>query len=269
MTDRLAEALRLAEAIHDSEALGHPGIAVVRTDDSLGVRINFQETVTNTAGKIARLIHEEIEERERIDTEDVTAARGAIGRLKSGKDRIVEGKELERRLTAAGIDSAAEAEAKTAGDPEMQAHVEPHAQHRYVVGFLVSDDGSRIALMRKERPAWQRGKWNGIGGKIEGDETPKAAMAREFREETGLLIESWQRRVELRGSDWTVYFFLARAGSRTVASLSGQEDELISYFSTDRLHPDAIPNLHWLVPLCMDEQIAPCVITDISFPDRP
>lgn len=66
----------------------------------------------------------------------------------------------------------------------------------YVVGFYISWDLKKFVMIKKKRPAWQAGKYNGIGGKIEhynGDEyphsseLPKVAMAREFEEETGVL----------------------------------------------------------------------------------
>lgn len=58
---------------------------------------------------------------------------------------------------------------------------------RYVLGFAFTANG-RVALIQKQKPAWQAGRWNGIGGKIEEGESPVQAMAREFREETGVDI---------------------------------------------------------------------------------
>jgi 8-oxo-dGTP pyrophosphatase MutT (NUDIX family) len=55
----------------------------------------------------------------------------------------------------------------------------------YVLGFAFNDRG-RVALIRKTRPTWQRGRWNGIGGHREGLEQPREAMRREFLEETGV-----------------------------------------------------------------------------------
>jgi 8-oxo-dGTP diphosphatase len=42
--------------------------------------------------------------------------------------------------------------------------------------------------MLKNRPEYQAGLHNGLGGKVEVDEKPKHAMAREFEEETGVHI---------------------------------------------------------------------------------
>src|SRR5436309_3669493 len=79
----------------------------------------------------------------------------------------------------------------------------------YVCGFLFSPDRRRVLLIRKRRPAWQAGRLNGVGGKIEPGEGPGQAMRREFREEAGLDVADWQPAVELTGSDWRGTFFRA------------------------------------------------------------
>jgi 8-oxo-dGTP diphosphatase len=57
----------------------------------------------------------------------------------------------------------------------------------YVCGFAF-DTENRVAVVQKKRPEWQKGLYNGIGGKIEPGETSLRAMAREFEEETGVGI---------------------------------------------------------------------------------
>ncbi len=66
---------------------------------------------------------------------------------------------------------------------------------RYCLGFLTNEVKTKVALIRKERPAWQAGYWNGIGGKVGNgrpdeiinlDEEAIDAMPREFEEETGV-----------------------------------------------------------------------------------
>lgn len=63
---------------------------------------------------------------------------------------------------------------------------------KYVIGFaFVGDD---VLLIKKTKPAWQAGRYNGVGGKIEASELPLNAMHREFMEETGIvtILEQWQ-----------------------------------------------------------------------------
>lgn len=59
------------------------------------------------------------------------------------------------------------------------------SQTKYVVGFMFSEDSSKVALIRKNRPEWQKGLLNGIGGHCESsDKNNQDTMIREFEEET-------------------------------------------------------------------------------------
>jgi len=72
----------------------------------------------------------------------------------------------------------------------------------YVAGFCFSTDSKYVALIRKNRPKWQAGKLNGIGGHVElTDTNPRETMVREFKEETGLAIpyNKWENFVILIG----------------------------------------------------------------------
>ena len=75
---------------------------------------------------------------------------------------------------------------------------ETEAGALYVVGFMFSPAENAVLLLRKNRPTWQQGKLNGIGGRIEGDETPEQAMRRECIEEVGLDLDSWKEFDKLR-----------------------------------------------------------------------
>lgn len=57
----------------------------------------------------------------------------------------------------------------------------------YVVTFMFSDDWNYILLMKKLKPAYLAGKWNGPGGRVEeSDPTIIHAALREIKEETGI-----------------------------------------------------------------------------------
>lgn len=60
-----------------------------------------------------------------------------------------------------------------------------------VVGYIFSNDLTRVVLIEKAKPSWMCGKLNGIGGrlnKIDGGQ-PCMAMSRECLEETGASID--------------------------------------------------------------------------------
>lgn len=61
---------------------------------------------------------------------------------------------------------------------------------QYVIIFpkvANSSPGGEILLVMKDRPTWQKGHLNLVGGKIEDGETPEQAALRELKEEAGLL----------------------------------------------------------------------------------
>jgi 8-oxo-dGTP pyrophosphatase MutT (NUDIX family) len=133
---------------------------------------------------------------------------------------------------------------------------------RYVCSFLFSPDRRSVLLIRKNRPAWQAGKLNRIGGKIEASETPHEAARREFREETGLdLPESaFAHVLTLGGPDdfgsgvpWEGHFYRAFGPVDDARSLT---DEAVEIHPTNPLPIDTIPNLHWIIPLLLDDEVA-------------
>lgn len=123
----------------------------------------------------------------------------------------------------------------------------------YVAGFLFRKGKTEVALVEKQKPAWQKGKYNGIGGKIEHtDNHILAAMIREFKEETGETVTDWKLFCELAGKDWVVYFFKSFEGDDK--NLQTIEEERILWCEiNDELFTKGLPNLKWLIPLAMDE----------------
>lgn len=56
----------------------------------------------------------------------------------------------------------------------------------FTICFVKKDD--HILLLNRDKPQWM-GAWNGVGGKIEQNETPLACAIREIKEETGITVE--------------------------------------------------------------------------------
>ena len=123
----------------------------------------------------------------------------------------------------------------------------------YVLGFQFDRDGSRVALIKKERPASQRGLWNGIGGKVEPGETPKEAMVREFGEETGVAGQSkmWCEFVSLR--TWTdnlVSCFMSFTFQVEEVRTAG--DEIVRVFQLPLPGKlELVPNVQWLINMAL------------------
>lgn len=131
----------------------------------------------------------------------------------------------------------------------------------YALGFVFSEDKRRVALIKKNRPEWQKGLLNGIGGHAEEGELPIDTMIREFMEETGCATfpESWSRFATLYGKigDGTFIVFCF-TGSLQLSRLQSITDEGVEIIelqdvSTQRLN--MVENAPWLIFLALDHLI--------------
>lgn len=126
----------------------------------------------------------------------------------------------------------------------------------YVCGFAISRKDDLVLLIKKNRPDWQEGKLNGIGGHIEPNETPLGAMHREFREETGFQGRlTWHNFITLQYDHCTVYFFVAFCPLEvlTEAEQKSPTDEKVMVINMESLwYKETIPNLEWLIPMALE-----------------
>ncbi len=140
---------------------------------------------------------------------------------------------------------------------------------RYTVGFLFNADRSQVLLIHKLTPAWQRGKVNGLGGKYEEGEDAATCIARETREEAAIdvPVTGWRHIGSLFGTEWHVDVLTAQyAGPESDAR--SLEEQHVEWFPVNALPPNAMSNLHWLVPLCLNAlQTNDIVSADIRYRD--
>ena len=124
---------------------------------------------------------------------------------------------------------------------------------RYVVGFCFKNDASHVLLIAKQRPAWQSGMLNGIGGKVENGETDVQAMVREFHEEAGVETGTgdWQLFAQLPFPGGLVSFY--RLFNDTVFHAFVQTTvEHVVPVAIDMLPKlPTIPNLQYLIPMAV------------------
>jgi 8-oxo-dGTP diphosphatase len=135
---------------------------------------------------------------------------------------------------------------------------------KYVLGFYFNPQGSKVVLIEKLKPSWQKGKINGVGGKVEGDELPtigrtmldtyNKAMAREFKEETGIETkpQDWECFCTYRGKDWYMHIFRAFGD---VTEAKTMEAEKILVADVDFLPLNVVNNLKFLIPMALQEDI--------------
>lgn len=123
---------------------------------------------------------------------------------------------------------------------------------RYVVGFAFSMDRQRVLLIKKNRPDWQKGKLNGIGGKIEDNEDAYDAMEREFFEEAGVhTFDKWLPLIYLADYDkkGEVNFFYT---FMDISKCMTMTDELVVPVHVIGLcQLPIVDDLNWLIPMAL------------------
>jgi len=100
---------------------------------------------------------------------------------------------------------------------------------RYVIGFMFDQQMDKVVLIIKNRPAWQAGLLNGVGGHIEVGETPSVAMVREFEEETGVCTPEslWAYVLTLRFPYAEAEVFAAKSDAACAAVQSTTDETVV------------------------------------------
>ena len=116
---------------------------------------------------------------------------------------------------------------------------------QYVMG-LIFDTTDRILLIKKKRPNHQVGKWNGLGGKVEDNETITRAMTRETKEEADLDIpeSSWTLMYSGSQSSGSLFVFITYISPEVMDSAKQMTDEIISVFSIDELPLNCMEDIY-------------------------
>ena len=136
------------------------------------------------------------------------------------------------------------------------------AKKQYVVGFCFVPNEGNVILIRKNKPAWQEGKLNGVGGSIEAGETAMQAMEREWLEETAEPRTGWELFCTICYAKATVFFFRtwtteckARTNTSEIivrASLGDIHGPVVPcWYAETKLHLPMLANLRYLIPMAL------------------
>lgn len=132
-------------------------------------------------------------------------------------------------------------------------HLSMSTSFTHSLAFVFNSDLSEVILIEKQRPQWQKGLWNGLGGKIEPGESIQECLIREVKEESGLSIplKSWVEIASMTAQDWNVLIFGASI-PKSSTPLHSATGEVVKWFSLKNF-PQVIDNLYWLIPLSMNK----------------
>lgn len=126
--------------------------------------------------------------------------------------------------------------------------------YKYSLGFIFDAELQRVLLVHKEKPEWQKGRVNGIGGKFESGETPAECISRETIEESSLAIapDEWVYVGALHQEIGDVAVLAAKYSGRLEDAIKNDYEE-VGWFDVNALPSNVIENLKWLVPVSLEK----------------
>lgn len=138
--------------------------------------------------------------------------------------------------------------------------------HNYCLGFAFNYFHNEVLLIKKNKPNWQKGKYNGVGGKLEEGETALEAMVREFEEESGVPthMDQWKEVCMMLSDEtkdhpdsdeWRVTVFAVELTNEQWGAQHSCTAEIICPFQPDKLYyyeETFIDNIIWLVPMSLN-----------------
>lgn len=125
---------------------------------------------------------------------------------------------------------------------------------KYTVAFVFDASLTKVLLVHKGSPEWQRGKSNGIGGKYEEGENGAQCITRETREESALVIaeDAWLRIGTISQERGNVGVYTAVYKGPLTDAVKNHHEE-VEWFDADALPANIMPNLRWLVPMALEK----------------
>lgn len=120
--------------------------------------------------------------------------------------------------------------------------------------------GERLLLQKKSKGLFGAGKWNGVGGKLEQNETLEQCVKREVFEETGLKVLDLTHHGTLiyyfgdrEEPSWIIYVFSAKSFE---GKLKQSKEGILRWFRFNEIPYDEMwsDDRHWLPLLLKDRK---------------
>lgn len=130
---------------------------------------------------------------------------------------------------------------------------------KYTIGIIFNSTLDKVVLIKKERPDWQKGRYNFPGGHIEENETPAECVAREIKEECDLNIPwaKWDHIGQIFNKDanYSLEMFATIIDEESYGQVKTMTDEEVGWFDVNALPVRVISNLKWITPFARNYMV--------------
>ena len=115
---------------------------------------------------------------------------------------------------------------------------------------------------------WEKGKLNGIGGKIENGETALQAIVREAKEETAIVTDEtdWKYFCLMQGKNWKIYVHKCFLSEDILSKWQMTTDKRPFYLYVSQVYEyQNVSNLQWLMEMAVDDNDGEDFFTTVNY----
>lgn len=130
----------------------------------------------------------------------------------------------------------------------------------YCLGFIFNEDETKVLMLKKNKPDWQLGMLNGIGGKRElFDGSMEGSMVRECTEETKIITteEDWYFIGNMYSNKWMVNCFKSKQPTEKLEALDGMvvDEGTLMLVDVNSIisNKQMLPSCKYLIPLALQK----------------
>lgn len=124
----------------------------------------------------------------------------------------------------------------------------------FCLGFLFNSRCNKVALIRKDHPWQQKGKLNGVGGKVLPNEEIRDAMSREFTEEAGRIIhpDSWHHYLTVTGNYHKIYCYRSILMGVELPFRTDTPEPVNWHELASLADQQLVSGVSWMIPMALD-----------------
>lgn len=103
--------------------------------------------------------------------------------------------------------------------------------------YIEKEDAYLMLHRIKKEVDINKGKWIGVGGKFERDESPEECLLREVEEETGLILLSWELRgiITFLADSWTTEYIFLYTADKFKGQLTECEEGILKWIPRNQV----------------------------------
>jgi len=163
--------------------------------------------------------------------------------LQREREAVKSGKEATQTLDPVLNTGTLKVQKDAAGAPSLNEVDKEPVSAGGCCAILVTPQSKLLLVKRSAESRWMPNKWGFVGGKIEANEQPDAAIRREIKEEVGLEVNHLIEKFKIVRGDKPEYVFYSIVPADAPVKINKESSEF-NFFTLQEIEKlDTVPNL--------------------------